>query len=78
MNGRKDRKTRKSWSEEIMVGFSSAFLFPERKLEAITQGVNIEIYYPDVEENPGSWYRQRLRGKARPWMHSRYIHEKEE
>ena len=35
---RKGRKTRKSKSEEKMVGFSSASLFPARKREAVTQG----------------------------------------
>ena len=34
---RKDRKTKKSRSEEKVVGFSSAFLFPARKWEAVTQ-----------------------------------------
>ena len=34
---RKDRKTRKSINEEKMVSFSSAFLFPARKREAVTQ-----------------------------------------
>ena len=35
---RKDRKTWKRWSEEKDVGFSSASLFPARKLEAVIQG----------------------------------------
>ena len=35
---RKDRKTRKSRSEEKVVGFSLAYLFLARKREAITQG----------------------------------------
>ena len=38
---RKDRKTRKSRSEEKMVGFISASLFPTRKWEAVTQGGTI-------------------------------------
>ena len=33
---------------------------------------------PDAEENPGSWYRQKLGGQARPRAYSRYIHVKEE
>ena len=33
---------------------------------------------PDAEENPGSRYRQRLGGQARPRVHSRYIHVKQE
>ena len=35
---RKARKTRKSMSEEKVVGFSSASLFPARKRDVITQG----------------------------------------
>ena len=38
---RKDRKTRKSRSEEKVVGFSSASLFPARKHEAVTLGGTI-------------------------------------
>ena len=38
---RKDRKTRRSRSEEKVVGFSSASLFPARKLEPVTQGGTI-------------------------------------
>ena len=34
---RKDRKTWKRRSEEKVVGFSSASLFPARKWEAVTQ-----------------------------------------
>ena len=34
---REDRKTQKSSSEEKVVGFSSAFLFPTRKWEVVTQ-----------------------------------------
>ena len=33
---------------------------------------------PDVEENPGSQYRQKLEGQARPRAHSRYIYVKQE
>ena len=39
---RKDRKPRKSKSEEKVVDFSSASLFPIRKREAVTQGGTIE------------------------------------
>ena len=35
---RKDRKTWKSRSEEKVVGFSSASLFPARKQEAVIRG----------------------------------------
>ena len=35
---KKDRKTRKGRSEEKVVGFSSASLFPTRKWESVTQG----------------------------------------
>ena len=33
---------------------------------------------PDLDENPGSQYLQRLGGRARPQVHSRYIHLKQE
>ena len=39
---RKDRKTRKSWSEEKVVNLSSASLFPARKREAVTEGGAME------------------------------------
>ena len=39
---RKDRKTQKSRSEEKVVGFSSASLFPARKREAVAQGGSME------------------------------------
>ena len=39
---RKD-KTQKSRSEEKVVGFSSASLFPTRKWEAVTQGGTMEL-----------------------------------
>ena len=35
---RKDRKTRKSRSEEKVLGFSSASVFPARKRDAVTEG----------------------------------------
>ena len=38
----KDRKTRKSRSEEKVVGFSSVSLFPAKKREAVTQGGTME------------------------------------
>ena len=38
---RKDRKSQKSWSEERVVGFSSASIFPARKWEAVTQSETI-------------------------------------
>ena len=38
---RKDRKTRKNRSEEKVESFSSAFLFPARKREAVPQGGTI-------------------------------------
>ena len=40
---RKDTKTRKSRSEEKVVGFSSTFLFPVRKRKAVIQGGNMEV-----------------------------------
>ena len=42
--GQEKRKDRKSWkigSEEKVVSFSLAFVFPTRKLEAVTQGGTI-------------------------------------
>ena len=39
---RKDRKTRKNRSEENVVWFSSASLFPARKREDVTQGGTME------------------------------------
>ena len=38
---RKDRKTRRGRSEEKVVGFNLAFLFPARKREVVTQGGTI-------------------------------------
>ena len=61
---RKDNKTRKSKSEEKVVGFSSAFLFPARKREVIAQGGNYGDRPPEAEDNSGSMYLQRLRGQA--------------
>ena len=43
-----------------MVGFNSASLFPARKWEAVTQEGNQRDKPPDVEENPGSQYLQKL------------------
>ena len=39
---RKDRKVSKSRSEDKVVGFSSASLFPVRKWEAVTRGETME------------------------------------
>ena len=39
---RKDRKTQNSRSEEKVVGFNSASLFPPRKREVVTQGETME------------------------------------
>ena len=44
------------------------------RVEPSKQGVTP----PDVEENPGSWYHQRLGGQTGPRAHSRYIHIKQE
>ena len=63
----KDRKTRKSRSEEKVVGFSSAFLFPARKQESHPEW-NQGDKPPDAEENPGSgivksWEDKQDRGR---------------
>ena len=71
---KKDRKTWKSRSEEKVVGFSSASLFPARKREAVTQDGTRGIEHL----NPGSRYHQRLGGQARPRVPSGYIHVKYE
>ena len=42
---RKDIKTRRSRSEEKVVGFSSTSLFPTRKREAVTQNGTRGIYH---------------------------------
>ena len=55
-----DRKTWKSRSGEKVVNFSSTSLFHARKRKAVIQGGNDGDRPPDVEENPGTWYRQRL------------------
>ena len=73
---RKDRKIWKSRSEEKVVGFSSASLFPRRKWEAVTQGGTRGDRPPDAEENPGSRYCQRLEGQTIPRAYSRYIYVK--
>ena len=44
------------------------------RAEPFNQGYRL----PDAEENPGSGYRQRLGGEARPRAHTRYIHVKQE
>ena len=43
---RKDKKTRKSRSEEKMVGFISTSLFLTRKREAVTKDGTRRIYHP--------------------------------
>ena len=52
------RKTgkQKNRSEQKVVGFSSTFLIPARKLEAVTQGGTRKERPPEVEVNPGSQY----------------------
>ena len=32
---------------------------------------------PDSEDNPGTWHRQSLGGKAGPLLHTRHIHVKQ-
>ena len=70
---RKDEKILKKRAEKVM-GFSSASIFPERKLE---KGGNYDDKPPDAENNPGSRYCQRLRRKGKPRSHSRHIHVKQ-
>ena len=41
LGSQEKRKDRKSRSEEKVVGFSSASLYPARKLETVTQGGTI-------------------------------------
>ena len=61
-----NRKTRKCRTEEKREGVP--------RVEPLNQGNRP----PDVEDNQGSWYRQRLGGQPRPSAHSRYIHVKQE
>ena len=72
------RKDWKSRSEEKIMAFCLAFLFPAGKQEAVNQDENIEDRRPGVEVNLGSRYRQRLGRQGRPWAHSIYIHVKQE
>ena len=51
---RKDRKTRKSKSEEKVVSFSSAYLFPARKYEVVTQGGTRGIEHPTRRRTQGT------------------------
>ena len=51
---RKDRKTMKSRSEEKVVGFSSASLFPARKREAVTQAGTRGIDHPMWRKTQGA------------------------
>ena len=55
-----------------MMGFSSASLFPVGKQEVITQMEpwNQVDRPPEVEENQGSQYHQKLGGKTRLRAHS--------
>ena len=50
----KDRKTRKSMNEEKAVSFSSPFLFPARKREAVTQCGTKGIYHPVSRKTQGA------------------------
>ena len=72
---REDRKTGKNRSEEKVVGVTSASLFAAKEREAVSQGGIMGI---DAEEEPGSRYRQRLEGQARPQVYFRYTKLKQE
>ena len=66
-------------SEEKVVRFSSASLFPTRKWEAVTEGGDMGIdHLMRRIKFSGSQYCQRLGGKARTWAHSRYTPVKKE
>ena len=67
-----EEERQKSRSEEKVMGFSSASLFPARKWEAVTM-----VEATCVEGNLGSGYRQKVRRQARIRPHSRYIHVKQ-
>ena len=65
---RKDRKTRKSSSEEKVMGFCSASLFPARKREAVTQGGTRRIDHLTGRKTQGAgiakgWEDKRDRGR---------------
>ena len=72
---RKDRQSRKS-EEKVM--FYLSLPIPRKETGDSHQWWNQGVRPPDAEENPGSRYRQRLEGQARPRLHSRYIHVKQE
>ena len=74
----KEIKIRDSKSEEKLVGFNSASLFPERKWEAASQGRNHRDRPTEAEDNPRNPYRQRVGGQVTPRGHSKYIHVKQE
>ena len=57
---RRDKKSRKSRSEEKVVSFSSASIFPSRKWEANFRGGPTGDRPPYAEDNPGRLYRQML------------------
>ena len=69
---RKDSKTQKSG------GFYLSLPIPSKEMGAIHPGWNQGDKLPDAEENPGSWYHQRLGGQARPPLPSRYNPIKQE
>ena len=57
-------KTRKSRSEQKVVGFSSAFLFPARKREAVTEGGTRRIDHL-------TWRRSQRAGIVKDWEEKR-------
>ena len=64
---RKERKTRKSRSEEKVVSYSSVSLFLARKMEAVTQDRTRGIEHPTRRKTQGanivkSWENKRDRG----------------
>ena len=70
---RKDRKMWKSKSEEKVVGFSSVFLFPTRKQEAVTQGKTRGIEHLMRRITQGAGMVKSWGGQARLWVHSKHI-----
>ena len=75
---RKERKLRKSRSEEKMVGYSSASPQENGRQSPRVEPFNQGDRPPDAEENPGSPYNQRLGGQTRPGTRSKYINVKQE
>ena len=71
--GEEERQKNMEKSEDKVVGFSPASLFPTKKWEAVTQDKPL-----DAEKNPESPYHQRLGGQTKLWSPSRYIHVKRE